>query len=68
MLNNTGVMDYFKQEFGFSPLEVGTQWSCIVTKSACPVQATAIMGGHTLGGANIFNSGWHGAWVTGQEV
>ena len=36
MLNNTGVMDYFKQEFGFSPLEVGTQWSCIVTKSPCP--------------------------------
>ena len=36
MLNNTGVMDYFKQEFGFSPLEVGNQGACIVTKSACP--------------------------------
>ena len=42
-------MDYFSEEFGFSPFEV-----------------TALMGAHTLGKAQIFNSGYSGTWVSNE--
>jgi len=48
-LNYDGLMKYYSEEFGFTPLEV-----------------TALMGAHTLGRADIFNSGYSGPWVSGQ--
>merc|ERR1712025_1500530 len=30
------------------------------------LEATALMGAHTLGGANIFDSGYHGIWVRNE--
>ena len=31
-----------------------------------PLEVTALMGAHTLGQANIFNSGYNGPWVSGE--
>ena len=31
-------------------------------------EVTALMGAHTLGGAEIFNSGFNGVWVTDEAV
>lgn len=30
------------------------------------LEATALMGAHTLGGANILDSGYHGIWVRNE--
>ena len=30
------------------------------------LETTALMGAHTLGGANIFDSGYHGIWVRNE--
>ena len=31
-------------------------------------EVTALMGAHTLGGADIFNSGFNGVWVNNEAV
>ena len=31
-------------------------------------EVTALMGAHTLGGADIFNSGFNGVWVSNEQV
>ena len=32
-----------------------------------PREVTALMGVHTIGKADIFNSGFHGTWVNGEQ-
>jgi len=32
-----------------------------------PRQVTALMGAHTLGSADIFNSGFHGSWINNEQ-
>ena len=31
-------------------------------------EVTALLGAHTLGRANIFNSGFNGVWVSNEQV
>jgi len=33
-----------------------------------PLEVTALMGAHTIGNAEIFNSGFHGPWVSGEAT
>ena len=66
--NYDDIMTYFNTTFGFSPLEVSgvmcELWH--VVPSCCLVQVTALMGAHTMGNAEITNSGYNGPWVSGE--
>ena len=66
--NYDDIMTYFNTTFGFSPLEVSGR-----AVTYCPplmmlglVQVTALMGAHTMGNAEITNSGYNGPWVSGE--
>ena len=68
-------MEYFATEFGFTPLEVILtiiqKWleflvDCLIIQN--DPQVTALMGAHTIGNAEIFNSGFHGPWVSGEAT
>ena len=63
--NYDDIMTYFNTTFGFSPLEVSVV-SCGMLSPHDARQVTALMGAHTMGNAEITNSGYNGPWVSGE--
>ena len=66
--NYDDIMTYFNTTFGFSPLEVSGRAvaCCHLMMHGALVQVTALMGAHTMGNAEITNSGYNGPWVSGE--